>query len=150
MIAVIQRVKRASVLIDGAPFSEIGEGLLVLLGVSTGDGEEDAQWLSTKICQMRLFADPEGKMNLSLPDINGELLVVSQFTLLASTKKGNRPSFTGAARPEKAIPLYEYFLARCAAELHKPVLTGRFGADMRIDLSNDGPVTIILDSQNKH
>ena len=149
MIAVVQRVSEAGVNIKGVLKSKIGIGLMVLLGVGHEDTEEDADWLCKKIIQMRIFGDEEGKMNVSLKDMGGELLVISQFTLHASTKKGNRPSFIEAARPEKAIPLYEGFISMCKTELGKDIKTGEFGADMKVNLINDGPVTIFLDSKNK-
>jgi len=149
MIAVVQRVKQASVTIDNSLKSSITQGLLVLLGIAHEDTEEDTDWLTKKIINLRIFSDSEGKMNLSLKDINGDLLVVSQFTLHASTKKGNRPSFIDAARPEKAIPMYEQFVQQCETELGKKVYTGEFGADMQVQLLNDGPVTIIIDTKNK-
>ncbi len=149
MIAVIQRVKKASVHIAEALHSSIEQGLLVLLGISQNDDKEDLEWLVKKIIQMRIFADEEGKMNLSLKDIDGEMLLVSQFTLLASTKKGNRPSFIEAARPEIAIPLYEKAIEMFSKELGKNIATGEFGADMQVALQNDGPVTIVIDTKNK-
>lgn len=147
MRVVIQRVSRAAVHIDGESSGAISRGLLILLGVEEEDGEEDCAWLCGKIVGMRIFSDPDGKMNLSLVDVGGSALVVSQFTLHASTKKGNRPGFTKAARPSTAIPLYERFVA----ELRKsvPVETGVFGADMQVELVNDGPVTILMDSRNR-
>ena len=147
MRVVIQRTTQASVTIDGIVVSEIGQGLLVLVGIENDDAITDAQWLASKIVQMRIFSDGGGKMNLSVKDIDGDLLVVSQFTLHASTKKGNRPSFLCAARPEIAIPLYEQFLGLLETELGKPVLRGVFGADMKVALVNDGPVTILIDSR---
>lgn len=147
MRVVIQRTTQASVTIDGVVVSEIGQGLLVLVGIENDDGVDDAQWLASKIVAMRIFSDGEGKMNLSVKEIDGDLLVVSQFTLHASTKKGNRPSFLRAARPEIAIPLYEQFLGNLETELGKPVLRGVFGADMKVTLLNDGPVTILMDSR---
>ena len=149
MRIVVQRVGEASVAVAGETIASIGRGLLILAGVSPDDTEEDAAWLAGKLVRMRIFPDPEGKMNLSVADIGGEILVVSQFTLFAETSKGNRPSFTGAAGPDKAIPLYEFFAARLGMELGKPVATGRFGADMAVTLRNDGPVTIIMDSKNR-
>ncbi|MCS6795272.1 MAG: D-aminoacyl-tRNA deacylase [Raineya sp.] len=149
MIAVIQRVQNASVSIEGKVKSAIGVGLVVLLGIGNDDTLEDVTWLAKKIVQMRIFADSEEKMNLSLQDINGDILLVSQFTLLASTKKGNRPSFVEAARPEVAIPLYEKAIEIFSQELGKPIQTGEFGANMQVSLCNDGPVTIIIDSKNK-
>ncbi|MCU0431015.1 MAG: D-aminoacyl-tRNA deacylase [Cytophagaceae bacterium] len=149
MIAVLQRVLSCSLVIEAQEHSSISNGLLVLLGVEQRDSMEDVMYLVKKITQMRIFADAEGKMNLSLKDVDGELMIVSQFTLHASTKKGNRPSFTDAARPEQAKPLYESFIEQCEAEIGKVCKTGVFGADMKISLINDGPVTIIIDSQNK-
>lgn len=149
MIAVIQRVKNASVTIEGKLHSEIGVGLLVLLGIGQDDTQEDIDWLAKKIVQMRIFSDSEQKMNLSVQDVDGDILLVSQFTLLASTKKGNRPSFIEAARPEIAIPLYEKSIAIFSQELGNPIQTGEFGADMQVNLLNDGPVTIIIDSKNR-
>lgn len=149
MRLVIQRVLNASVTIEGNLFSSISHGLLVLIGIEEDDAEEDAGYLAAKLCCMRIFSDAEGKMNLDVKQVNGELLVVSQFTLHASTKKGNRPSFIKAARPEKAIPLYNYFLAKAAELTGKQCKTGVFGADMNVTLINDGPVTIILDSKSR-
>ena len=149
MRAVIQRVSEASVTIDGVKVSEIGPGLLVLLGVEEGDTIEEAQWLAAKVAAMRIFSDAEGKMNLSVQDKNGEVIVVSQFTLHASTKKGNRPSFLRAARPEISEPLYESFCGWMEAELGKPVGCGVFGADMQVALINDGPVTIVMDTRDR-
>lgn len=149
MIAVIQRVNSASVTINGLVKSSIKAGLLVLLGITHEDNVEDIGWLAAKIAQMRIFSDAESKMNLSVMDVNGEILVVSQFTLFASTKKGNRPSFTEAARPEIAIPLYLKFLEDLQKVVGKEILSGEFGADMKVDLLNDGPVTIIIDSKNR-
>lgn len=149
MIAVIQRVSEASVKIEGEIKGEIQTGFLVLLGVTHADTQEDVIWLSKKIVGMRIFSDDEGKMNLDLSAINGNILLISQFTLHASTKKGNRPSFIEAARPEIAIPLYEKIIFQLENDLGKPIQTGKFGADMKISLVNDGPVTIILDSKNK-
>jgi D-tyrosyl-tRNA(Tyr) deacylase len=146
---VIQRVSEASVKIDGAIFSEIQKGFLVLVGVEEADTKEDADWLCQKLMGMRIFADAEDKMNLSLQDVNGDVLLVSQFTLFASTKKGNRPSFIKSAKPELAIPLYEYCIQQLSQLLNKPIKTGQFGADMKVSLVNDGHVTIIMDSKNK-
>lgn len=129
--------------------SAIGPGFMVLLGIETEDTTEDADWLGGKIAQLRVFSDEAGLMNKALQDMGGEVLVVSQFTLHASYKKGNRPSFIKAARPEQAIPLYEYFVSQLSAMIGKPVATGRFGADMKVALVNDGPVTIIMDTKNK-
>lgn len=147
MRAVIQRVRSASVTVAGETLGTIESGLLVLLGVAPTDTESDAQWLADKICALRLFADAEGKVNLSVRDAAGGLLVVSQFTLLASTRKGTRPSWDGAARPDIAIPLYETFVRLASSSLGRPVTTGRFGADMQVALVNDGPVTLLLDSK---
>ncbi|MBP5722269.1 MAG: D-tyrosyl-tRNA(Tyr) deacylase [Bacteroidales bacterium] len=149
MRAVIQRVTRASVTIDGTLKSEIGTGFLVLLGVEDADTDEDLVWLSGKIARLRVFSDENDLMNLSLDDVHGDVLLVSQFTLFASTKKGNRPSYIRAARPEKAIPMYEAFIKQLQSEIQGNVLTGEFGADMKVDLLNDGPVTIIIDTKNK-
>lgn len=147
MRVVVQRVSEASVTIGQSVVSQIGCGLLVLLGVESADTAEDADWLASKLCQMRIFSDADGKMNLSIQEIGGEVLVVSQFTLHASTKKGNRPSFIRAARPEQAIPLYEHFVRSVEALLGRPVQTGVFAADMKVALVNDGPVTITMDSK---
>ena len=149
MRAVIQRVSSASVTIDGEVVSSIDTGLLVLLGVEEGDGDEDVAWLAPKIAKMRIFPDDAGLMNLSLTDCGGEAIVVSQFTLHASTKKGNRPSFIRAARPEISEPLYERFCEALGAELGKPVGKGRFAADMKVALVNDGPVTIVMDTKSR-
>ena len=149
MRVVIQRVSSASVTIDGVVKSSIGPGLLVLLGVGHEDGQEDLDWLVKKIAGLRIFNDEEGVMNRSVGDVNGEALVVSQFTLMASTKKGNRPSYIGAAGHDKAIPMYEAFCAALSAAIGKPVGTGEFGADMKVALVNDGPVTICIDTKNK-
>ncbi len=149
MRAVIQRVREASVTVEGEVVSKIGAGLLVLLGIETADSGEDIDWLVPKIGNLRIFNDSDGVMNRSLKDTGGELIVVSQFTLMASTKKGNRPSYIRAARPETAIPLYEEFVARMEAFLQKQVGTGIFGADMKVDLLNDGPVTIWIDTKNR-
>lgn len=150
MIGVIQRVKNASVEIDGVVKSSIQGGLLVLLGITHTDVQADVDWLAAKICCLRIFSDEEGKMNKSVLDTGGEILVVSQFTLLASTQKGNRPSFIEAARPEQAIPLYEQFIEACQTILKKDISTGTFGADMQVKLLNDGPLTILIDTKNKH
>lgn len=147
MRLILQRVSSASVTIDGQVTGQIGRGLMILAGIEGVDTAEDLAWLVQKVTQMRIFADADDKMNLSVKDIGGEILVVSQFTLHASTKKGNRPSFIRAARPEQAIPLYEQFLALLEAEMGKPVARGVFGADMKVALVNDGPVTICIDSQ---
>jgi len=148
MRAVIQRVAQTSVGVEDEMIASIGKGFLVLLGIETGDTEEDINWLVKKIIQLRIFRDENGLMNKSLSDVDGELLVVSQFTLHASYKKGNRPSFINAARPEKAIPLYEKFIAEAKTHLGKPVASGKFGADMKVSLVNDGPVTIMMDSKH--
>ena len=149
MRAVIQRVLKASVTIENQLHSEITTGLLVFLGVENEDNEEDVKWLSGKITQMRIFNDENGLMNLSLNDIKGDILLVSQFTLHASTIKGNSPSFIQAAKPVIAIPLYEKMIAQLEVDLGKPIYTGVFGADMQIELLNDGPITITIDSKNK-
>ncbi|MFD0895699.1 D-tyrosyl-tRNA(Tyr) deacylase [Luteolibacter ambystomatis] len=149
MRAVVQRVLEASVRVDGHLVSHCGPGLLVLLGIEDGDGEEDAVWLAAKITAMRIFGDEEGKMNRSVIDCGGNLIVVSQFTLHASTKKGNRPSFIRAARPEISEPLYEGFCSLVEGHIGKPVGRGIFGADMKVALVNDGPVTIVMDSRAK-
>ena len=149
MIAVLQRVSEASVTIEGAVKGKIGQGLLVLLGITHADTAEDVDWLGKKLVNLRIFGDAEGKMNLALPDVGGDILLISQFTLHASTKKGNRPSFIEAARPETAIPLYEAMINTLTRELGKPIQTGAFGADMKVALLNDGPVTIVIDSKSK-
>lgn len=149
MRILIQRVSEAKVVIDGNVSGEIKHGLLVLLGIETEDTEEDADWLIKKLSALRIFSDQEGKMNLSIQDVQGNFLVVSQFTLHASTKKGNRPSYIKAARPEQAIPLYEYFKKTLEKETGLHVESGEFGADMKVHLVNDGPVTIWIDSKNK-
>ena len=149
MRIVIQRVKHASVTINGNKKSEIEQGLLVLLGVCEEDTKEDAEWLARKVAALRVFDDSEGVMNRSVLDISGEIMVVSQFTLFASYKKGNRPSWLRAARHEISIPLYEYFCSQVSNLIGKPVATGEFGADMKVELLNDGPVTICMDSKNK-
>jgi D-tyrosyl-tRNA(Tyr) deacylase len=147
MRAVLQRVIHSSVKINGAVHASIAKGMLVLLGVEDADGEEDINWLCPKICQLRIFDDDNGVMNISVADAGGEILVISQFTLHASTRKGNRPSYIKAARPEKAIPLYESFIHTLSTQLQKPVQSGVFGADMQVELVNDGPVTIIIDTK---
>ena len=149
MRVVIQRVLNASVSISGAVTAAIGPGLLVLLGICEEDGADDIEWLVRKIAGLRVFDDETGVMNLSVLEAGGDVLVVSQFTLMASTKKGNRPSYIRAARPETAIPLYERFCAALSEALGKPVPTGTFGADMQVALVNDGPVTICIDTKNK-
>ena len=149
MRILIQRVSEASVSIDGAIRSSIGRGVLVLVGIEEADTREDAEWLCGKLVKLRIFPDENDVMNRSLQETGGEALVVSQFTLHASTKKGNRPSYIRAARPEHAVPLYEYFVKILETELGKPVGTGEFGADMQVALVNDGPVTIWIDSKNR-
>lgn len=149
MRTVIQRVKYASVTIDGNLKSKIGKGLLILVGIEDRDTQEDIDWLCKKICALRIFDDENGVMNRSVTDIDGEILVVSQFTLHASTKKGNRPSYIKASKPDFAIPMYEKFCDETSNNLGKQVQTGTFGADMKVELLNDGPVTILIDSQNK-
>ncbi len=149
MRAVIQRVRHADVTINGNVESSIAEGILILLGIEDEDSQEDIDWLSRKIVNLRIFNDAQGVMNESLLDKNGEALVISQFTLHASTKKGNRPSYIKAAKPEVAIPLYEAFIARLEKDLGKSVGKGIFGADMKVGLLNDGPVTIQIDTKNK-
>lgn len=149
MRAVIQRVQKASVQVDEQVVGQIGQGLLILLGIETSDTEEDITWLSRKITQMRIFNDEQGLMNLSLEQVNGSLLLISQFTLYASTVKGNRPSYIQAARPEVAIPLYEAMIKQLEQDSGRKVETGMFGADMKVALINDGPVTIWMDSKNR-
>lgn len=149
MRALIQRVSKASVTIGGEVKSAIEAGCLVLVGIEHEDSREDLEWLSAKISKLRIFPDEEGVMNNSILDTNGEVLVVSQFTLHASTKKGNRPSYIKAAKPEVSIPLYEAFVDQLSADLSKTVKTGNFGADMKVELTNDGPVTIWIDTKNK-
>lgn len=149
MRAVIQRVTEASVTIEGKKVSEIGLGLLILLGIEEADNHEDIEWLTAKIANLRIFGDENGVMNLSVKDVNGDIIVVSQFTLHASTKKGNRPSYIKAAKPDVAIPLYEKFVTVMSTEIGKTVQTGKFGADMKVSLLNDGPVTIIIDTKFK-
>lgn len=149
MRVVIQRVKAASVCIENKTVSEINQGLLILLGIEETDTNEDAEWLVAKICNLRIFNDQNEVMNLSVLDAKGEILIVSQFTLHALTKKGNRPSYIKAARPEKAIPIYEYFINLSGKTTNKEIKTGIFGANMDIALINDGPVTIIIDTKNK-
>jgi D-tyrosyl-tRNA(Tyr) deacylase len=148
MKVVLQRVSRASVTVEGEVRS-IGPGLVVLLGIGPQDGPEDRDYLVRKIAQMRIFADSQGKMNRSVKDMDGQVLVVSQFTLYGDTKKGNRPSFNGSAPPEYAIPLYEQFVEKMEIQLGKPVTTGEFGAHMEVELVNDGPVTIVMDSHDR-
>ena len=149
MRVVVQRVTRARVEVEGRVTGEIGHGLLVLLGVAPEDTAEDVEWLAGKLAGLRVFNDPEGVMNLSVADVGGGLLLVSQFTLHASTRKGNRPSYLGAARPGVAVPLYEAMKARLESLLGRPVPTGVFGADMQVHLVNDGPVTLLVDSRRR-
>ena len=149
MIAVIQRVSEASVTIEGQIKGKIDTGFLILLGITHTDTQEDLEWLARKIVGMRIFGDAEGKMNLDLKSVNGNILLISQFTLHANTKKGNRPSFIEAARPDVAIPLYEKMIQQLTQELGQPIQTGEFGADMKVALLNDGPVTIVIDSKNR-
>lgn len=149
MRLLIQRVARASVRVEDQVVGAIDRGLLLLVGVEQGDNEGDATWLAEKVSKLRIFSDADGKMNASILDVQGELLVVSQFTLHASYKKGTRPSFVKAAHPDHAIPMYEAFVAACETAIGKPVSTGQFGATMAVDLINDGPVTIWMDTQNK-
>ena len=149
MKAVIQRVSQSSVTINNEIVAQIQQGLLVLVGIEDTDNQEDINWLTSKIANLRIFADENEVMNMSLKDIDGEMIVVSQFTLHALTKKGNRPSYIKAAKPEIAIPLYESFVQQMKIELGKKVQTGQFGADMKVGLVNDGPVTIIIDTKNK-
>ncbi|CAL2102105.1 D-aminoacyl-tRNA deacylase [Tenacibaculum sp. 190130A14a] len=149
MKTVIQRVSQASVTIEGEKVANINNGLLVLVGIINEDTQEDIQWLTKKIVNLRIFNDTNGVMNTSVKDIDGDIIVVSQFTLQASTKKGNRPSYIKAAKPDIAIPLYESFITHIENELGKKVQTGRFGADMKVELLNDGPVTILIDSKDK-
>jgi D-tyrosyl-tRNA(Tyr) deacylase len=149
MKVVVQRVSEASVMIDGEVYSQINQGFVVLLGVGQTDDEQDINYLVQKILGLRIFSDPEGKMNCSLDEVNGEVLLISQFTLFASTKKGNRPSYIDAAPPAMAIPLYEKFIEVITASLGSRLKTGMFGADMKVSLINDGPVTIQMDSKNK-
>lgn len=149
MKAVIQRVSQASVTIDNEIVSEIKNGLLILVGIEDADAIEDITWLTSKIVNLRIFGDQNDVMNLSVKDIDGDIIIVSQFTLHASTKKGNRPSYIKAAKPEVAIPLYEKFISQMELEFGKKIQTGKFGADMKVSLINDGPVTIIIDTKNK-
>lgn len=149
MRVLIQRVKKASVTIENNIKSSIGNGLLIFVGICDEDNNEDIEWLVKKIANIRLFDDENGVMNRSIIDVNGELLAVSQFTLMASTKKGNRPSYIKAAKPEVSIPLYEKFCCSLEAAINKPIGTGEFGADMKVELLNDGPVTIFIDSKNR-
>lgn len=149
MRVLIQRVKRASVTVDGELVSEIGKGLQVFVGICDDDGKEDIEWLTKKIANIRLFDDENGVMNLSVQEAGGEVLAVSQFTLMASTKKGNRPSYIKAAKPDISVQLYEQFCNEMEIAMNKPIKRGVFGADMKVDLLNDGPVTIFIDSKNR-
>jgi len=149
MIGVVQRVSEASVTIKGAVEGKIGTGIMLLLGIEEADTLEDIEWLSRKIVNLRIFNDDDGVMNRSLAEVGGDILLISQFTLHASTKKGNRPSYIKAARPDVAIPLYEKMIAQLQADLQREIETGEFGADMKVALVNDGPVTIIIDTKNK-
>jgi D-tyrosyl-tRNA(Tyr) deacylase len=150
MIAVIQRVSEASVTIEGQLKGQIAQGFMILLGITHDDTDEDITWLSKKIIGMRIFSDADGKMNQDLSMVGGNILLISQFTLHASTKKGNRPSFMDAARPEVAIPLYQKMIKQLGFDLGKPIQTGEFGADMKVALVNDGPVTIVIDTKNRN
>lgn len=150
MIAVIQRVSEASVTIEGQLKGQITQGFMVLLGITHNDMDDDITWLSKKIVGMRVFSDEAGKMNQDLAMVDGNILLISQFTLHASTKKGNRPSFMDAARPEVAIPLYQKMIKQLGFDLGKPIQTGEFGADMKVALINDGPVTIVIDTKNRN
>lgn len=149
MIAVIQRVKRAAVEMEGATKAAIEKGLLVLLGIEDADNDEDIDWLSAKIVNLRIFNDVQGVMNVSVKDDGGDIILVSQFTLHASTKKGNRPSYMKAAKPEIAIPLYQKMIAKLTEQMGRQIQMGEFGADMQVGLVNDGPVTIVIDTKNK-
>lgn len=149
MKVVIQRVMRASVTIDGQLHSSIGEGMMILVGIQADDCDEDIEWLTSKICNLRIFDDENGVMNRSILEAGGDILAVSQFTLMARTKKGNRPSYIDAAKPEISVPLYEQFVDALSREMGKEIKTGVFGADMKVELINNGPVTIIIDSKNR-
>ena len=149
MRVIIQRVREASVKVEGHAIGTIGQGYMILVGIENSDTKEDLEWLSNKIVGLRLFDDENGVMNLSIKDINGSILLVSQFTLHASTKKGNRPSYINAAKPEISMPLYEAMILQLAKDLGKPIQTGQFGADMKVSLINDGPVTISIDTKIK-
>ena len=149
MRVLIQRVSSASVQIADEEYSKIGHGLLILLGVENEDSEEDVEWLTSKISKMRIFDDESGHMNLSVNEVNGDILVVSQFTLHASTKKGNRPSFIKSSRPDHAIPLYEMFISKMKSKIQQNISSGKFGTTMQVQLTNDGPVTIWIDSKNR-
>lgn len=149
MIAVLQRCLTASVTINNETVASIDHGLLILVGIEDADASEDIAWLAAKVVNLRIFNDTQGVMNLGVKDVGGDVIIVSQFTLQASTKKGNRPSYIKASKPETAIPLYEKFVAATEAELGRKVQTGRFGADMKVSLVNDGPVTIVIDTKNR-
>ncbi len=149
MIVVIQRVSKASITIGESLKASIHTGVVVLVGIEDADGHEDAEWLASKLVNLRIFNDSEGVMNLSIKDVGGEIMIVSQFTLHASTRKGNRPSYLKAAKPEKAVPVYNDFINEVEVRLGKTVETGEFGADMKVNILNDGPVTIIIDTKNK-
>ena len=149
MIAVIQRVSQASVEIEAVTKARIGQGLLVLVGIEDADGQEDIDWLAAKLVNLRVFNDSQGVMNVSVKEVQGDILLVSQFTLHASTKKGNRPSYIKASKPPVAVPLYEAMITEIEKQLGKKIQTGIFGADMKVSLINDGPVTILIDSKNK-
>jgi D-tyrosyl-tRNA(Tyr) deacylase len=149
MRTVIQRVQQASVVADGKQTGAIGQGLMILLGIEDPDTEEDIEWICQKIVNLRIFNDVDGVMNLSVKDVGGDILLVSQFTLFASTKKGNRPSYIRAARPEKAIPMYEQTIRQLTSLMGRPIATGVFGADMQVSLVNDGPVTILIDTKDR-
>jgi D-tyrosyl-tRNA(Tyr) deacylase len=149
MRTVIQRVQQASVVADGKQTGAIGQGLMILLGIEDPDTEEDIEWICQKIVNLRIFNDADGVMNLSVKDVGGDILLVSQFTLFASTKKGNRPSYIRAARPEKAIPMYEQTILQLTSLMGRPIATGVFGADMQVSLVNDGPVTILIDTRDR-
>jgi D-tyrosyl-tRNA(Tyr) deacylase len=149
MRAVVQRVKQASVTFEGTQQASIGKGLLVLVGIEDEDNNEDVEWLSGKLARLRIFGDDQGLMNLSVKDVGGDIILVSQFTLHASTKKGNRPAYIKAAKPDVAIPIYESMVNQLCTDLGKPIGTGIFGADMQVELINDGPVTIIIDTKNR-
>ncbi|MDE6452295.1 MAG: D-tyrosyl-tRNA(Tyr) deacylase [Odoribacter sp.] len=149
MKVVIQRVQEASVTINARLYSSVGRGMMILVGIQADDTKEDIEWLVTKICNLRIFNDEAGVMNRSILETDGEILAVSQFTLMARTKKGNRPSYIDAAKPEISVPLYEQFIKALTSALGKPVQTGVFGADMQVQLINDGPVTILMDSKNR-
>ena len=150
MIAVVQRVSEASVKVDGHTLGQIDQGFMVLLGIAFDDNEEDVAWITKKVCGLRIFSDENDKLNLDLAQVSGNILLISQFTLQASTKKGNRPSFIEAAKTDLAVPLYQKTISSMSKTLGKTIQTGKFGADMKVSLINDGPLTIVLDSKNKH